>query len=355
MTEFQGGKIVARIEEKKERKTKPGNLLFGKDDPGAESPEANALMTAAIEETIAQMAAEDPELAAAVKIVDKIEPVEVRAEGAGPTEGQAVETPVAPTTALQEQPVANPVDAKAPVVRNGTDAQRPPTVEEMVHYCAHVISTLLIKGLEAIGAYLLTHVFDGNYLKALSKDPYKGTSLNDLARHPDMPLSRQKLTECIRVAGVTQEFAASGVNSDLLTFYHKDAISKLRSQEARLKVARQVIAERLTVRETTDCVRQLMGRSTSQDKRMAQGLVKQMRNLAGMTVREDIRELLTDKERLKAALSTGETATLLDHSEQFRRRIGESQELLQSLEKTLVEIVVEARQANAPEEGPDAA
>ena len=51
-----------------------------------------------------------------------------------------------------------------------------------------------------------------------------------------------------------------------------------------------------------------------------------------------------DKDRLRAAFSTGETAKLLDNSEKFRDAIGDSEELLHTLEKTLVEIVVERRQ-----------
>ena len=91
--------------------------------------------------------------------------------------------------------------------------------------------TYVIMGLEAIGDYLLENVFDGNYKKALSKDPYKGTSLSDIADHKDMPLSRQRLGECIRVAAETQELKSFGLESDFLTYYHKLEISRVKSPE----------------------------------------------------------------------------------------------------------------------------
>ena len=224
-----------------------------------------------------------------------------------------------------------------------------PTVSQMVAKVKTFLVTYVIMGLEAIGAYLLENVFDGNYKKALSKDPYKGTSLTDLADHPDMPLSRQRLGECIRVAGVTQEFKAFGLNLDFLTYYHKLEVSKLKSSEERLKLAQEAQTKTLTVKEVRDRVRKLTGKATTADKRMAQAVIKQLGVFSQMSVDEDTQEFLKDKERLKAALSTGETAKLLDHSEKFREAVGESQEILHRLEKTLVEIVVERRRGDRTE------
>ncbi|MGO9566349.1 MAG: hypothetical protein ACLP5H_02290 [Desulfomonilaceae bacterium] len=258
-------------------------------------------------------------------------------------------------SAAEAKPGSEADNANLPAVRSGSDSpDTGPTVKEMVDKIKGIITSYVGKGLEEIGAYILTNVFGGNYTKALSRDPYKGTSLNDLARHKDMPLSRPRLGECIRAAGMSKELAASGVNAEALTFYHKVEISKVRSQEARVKLAKKIVAESLTVRETSDRVRRLIGKPASQDKRLAQSLVKQMRKLSGITVSDDIREFLTDKDRLKAALSTGEAATLLGHSEKFRGSIDESREVLQQFEKTLVELVIEARQGDTAEAKPEA-
>jgi len=239
---------------------------------------------------------------------------------------------------------------------NATPAEpkQKPTVSQMVAKVKLLLVTYVTLGLEAIGEYLLENVFDGNYKKALSKDPYKGTSLNDLVRHKEMPLSRQRIAECIRVAALTLELAALGLYLDFLTYFHKAEIARLRTQEARVELAKEVHEKALTVQEVRERVRKLTGKNISADKRMAHAVIKQLSVLAHLTVDEETREFLLDKERLRAALSTGETAKMLDNSEKFRDALGDSAELLHHLEKSLVEIVVERRQEDesVPENDP---
>jgi hypothetical protein len=240
-----------------------------------------------------------------------------------------------------------------PIVESSYDSPGTrPTTNQMVGKIKGILTNNVGKGFDETGAYILKYRFDDNYEAALSRNPHKGTSLNELASHKDMPLNRQRLAECVKAAAVGQECAALGLNSDALTFYHKVEISKLKTQEARVKLAQKVISEDLTVREVRDCLRELSGKPAPTDKRLGQKVMKQLRKLSGVRVDEDTRDFLTDKKRLKEAFSTGETAALLDHSEKFRQSLAESGELLQRLEKTLVEIVVEARQGEAAEAKP---
>jgi hypothetical protein len=135
------------------------------------------------------------------------------------------------------------VSASLPVAASTPPSVRP-TVKEMVDEVKKLIVEFVGKGLEAIGAYLLTNVFDGNFKKALSKDPYKGTSLNDLARHKEMPLSRQRLSECIRAAGVSAELNSLGLDLDSLTVYHKVELSRIKNPELRVQLARRLMKSR---------------------------------------------------------------------------------------------------------------
>jgi hypothetical protein len=228
-----------------------------------------------------------------------------------------------------------------------------PTVKEMVDEVKRLIVLFVGKGLEAIGAYLLVNVFDGNFKKALSKDPYKGTSLNDLARHKEMPLSRQRLAECIRSAGVGAELESLGLHLDWLTFFHKVEISKLKNPEIRVQLAMEAHEKELTVNEVRDRVKKLTGKTISSDKQMVKTLIRQLKDVARLTADDDTREFLLDKDRLKEALDKGETAQLLDSSEKFRKASAESREVLQQLETTLEDIVLERRQDQ--EDGPDKA
>jgi hypothetical protein len=228
-----------------------------------------------------------------------------------------------------------------------------PTVKAMVDEVKRLIVAFVGKGLEAIGAYLLVNVFDGNFKKALSKDPYKGTSLNDLARHKEMPLSRQRLAECIRSAGVGAELESLGLHLDWLTFFHKVEISKLKNPEIRVQLAMEAHEKELTVNEVRDRVKKLTGKTISSDKQMVKTLIRQLKDVARLTADDDTREFLLDKDRLKEALDKGETAQLLDSSEKFRKASAESREVLQQLETTLEDIVLERRQDQ--EDGPDKA
>jgi hypothetical protein len=219
-----------------------------------------------------------------------------------------------------------------------------PTVKEMVDEVKRIIVVFVAMGLEAIGAYLLANVFDGNFKKALSKDPYKGTSLNDLARHKEMPLSRQRLAECIRSAGVGAELESLGLHLDRLTFYHKVEISRIKSPELRVQVALETQEKELTVSEVREKVKKLTGKTISADKRMVKSLIRQLGDVARLTVDDDTLEFLVDKDRLKEALDRGETAQLLDSSEKFRKASAQSRAVLQQLETTLEDIVLERRQ-----------
>ena len=166
-------------------------------------------------------------------------------------------------------------------------------------------------------------------------------------------MSRQRLAECIRSAGVGAELESLGLHLDWLTFFHKVEISKLKNPEIRVQLAMEAHEKELTVNEVRDRVKKLTGKTISSDKQMVKTLIRQLKDVARLTVDDDTREFLLDKDRLKEALDKGETAQLLDSSEKFRKASAESREVLQQLETTLEDIVLERRQDQ--EDGPDKA
>jgi hypothetical protein len=91
-------------------------------------------------------------------------------------------------------------------------------------------------------------------------------------------------------------------------------------------------------------VKKLTGKHIPADKRLVKSLIRQLREVARLTADDDTREFLLDKNRLKEALDKGEIAQLLDSSEDFRKASAQSQDVLQQLESTLEEIVLERRQ-----------
>jgi hypothetical protein len=360
MTErkFEPAKIIGKVDLKKDDKENKPDDNLGID--GEESQESNAdgplstgMQDAAISPTDRKMGAATESTAnSAASSEDTSDQVQETV----PPLSQAPESMTDLLHQYAEQDRADieawEKNSNALVGAPGVAADRP-TVKEMVDEVKRLIVEFVGKGLEAIGAYLLVNVFDGNFKKALSKDPYKGTSLNDLARHKEIPLSRQRLAECIRSAGVGAELESLGLHLDWLTFFHKVEISKLKNPEIRVQLAREAHEKELTVNEVRDRVKKLTGKSISSDKQMVKTLIRQLRDVARLTADDDTREFLLDKDRLKEALDKGETAQLLDSSEKFRKASAESREVLQLLETTLEDIVLERRQDQ--EDGPDKA
>jgi hypothetical protein len=79
------------------------------------------------------------------------------------------------------------------------------TVDKVARDIQGIVITTIFHAYLLIGYYLLAVFFDNDESKAFSKNPYKETSLNDLAKRDDIPFTRQKLTDCIKAAAVDME------------------------------------------------------------------------------------------------------------------------------------------------------
>jgi hypothetical protein len=79
------------------------------------------------------------------------------------------------------------------------------TVDQVASDIKGIAITTVFHAYLLIGYYLLAVFFDNDESKAFSKNPYKDTSINDLAKRDDIPFTRQKLTDCIKAAAVDME------------------------------------------------------------------------------------------------------------------------------------------------------
>ena len=203
--------------------------------------------------------------------------------------------------------------------------------------------------LDQVGTYLIQHEFGGDFKKALKNDPYKDTSLNELGNHKDQPLSRQKLAECVRGTAVGIEMGDLGMKRDSIDFYKRVEISRIRNRDDRVKLILMAEAQKLTVKEVREELKRLTRKVISTDRDLGEAVMKQL--VGGrLTADADTRDFLLDKDRLKAALSAGETAKLLGDSEKLREKSAEDQAFLRQFEKILEEIFVEKRRQEAQPE-----
>jgi hypothetical protein len=240
-----------------------------------------------------------------------------------------------------EEKLRRKVNDGVPALAEGPEK---PTLDEEAAFIRGIVAKTVAGAMDQVGIYLLQHEFGGDIKKALSKNRYKGTSLNDLASHEDQPLSRQTLTDCILGAAVGTEMERDmGLERDAIHFFTRAAMARVDDREKRQDLIRKTVAEKLTVKAVRNEVKKLTGKEIPTDKGLGDSVLKQ---LAGGRLSDDqeTRDFLLDKGRLKKALSAGEMAKLLAGSEDFRAKSSQDQLFLQHCEVIVAEAFVEKRQ-----------
>ena len=154
-----------------------------------------------------------------------------------------------------------------------------------------IVITTIFHAYLLIGYYLLAVFFDNDESLAFSKNPYKDTSLNDLAKRDDIPFTRQKLTDCIKAAAVDMELNKGGHHFDHLHYEHLLQIARLKKQEQRLEMAREANEKKLTSNELKKLIDNMLGKTPSQDKQIARALIRQLREFVRLASDEDVQAL----------------------------------------------------------------
>jgi hypothetical protein len=214
------------------------------------------------------------------------------------------------------------------------------TVDQAAREIKGIIITTIFHAYLLIGYYLLAVYFDSDESQAFSRNPYKNTSINDLAKRDDIPFTRQKLTDCIKAAAVDMELRKRGHHFDHLHYEHLLQLGRLKKPEQRLEKAREANDDKLTSGELKKIIDNMFGKTPSQDKQIARALTRQLRDFVKLTEDEDVQGFLEDKDR-SAVLDHTEIAQLLEFSGKFREAVEDSEEMLKQLEDNLRENFVE--------------
>lgn len=215
-------------------------------------------------------------------------------------------------------------------------------VDRMASDIKGIVITSIFHAYLLIGYYLLAAYFDNDESLVFSKNPYKETSLNDLAKRDDIPFTRQRLTDCIKAAAVDMELGKSGHHFEHLHYEHLGQLARLRKQEQRLEKAQEANDNKLTSGELKKIIDNMLGKRTSQDKQIARALTRQLREFVRLASDEDVQGFLEDKER-SAVLEPTEIAQLLEFSGKFREAVEGSEDMLKQLEDNLRENFVESK------------
>jgi AraC-like DNA-binding protein len=242
---------------------------------------------------------------------------------------------------------ASPYDMFANGVFNGLYQS---TVDKIAKDIQGIIITTIFHAYLLIGYYLLAVYFDGDESKAFARNPYKETSINDLAKRDDIPFTRQKLTECIKAAAADMELRKHGHHYEHLHYEHLVQSARLKKQEQRLEMARVAQEQKLTSNELKKRIDAMLGKTISQDKQIAKTLTRQLREFVRLDSDEDVQGFLEDKDR-SAVLDHTEIAQLLDYSKKFRETLTDHAEKFKQLEANLRENFVEKQQQIAQDSG----
>ena len=105
-------------------------------------------------------------------------------------------------------------------------------------------------------------------------------------------------------------------------------------------MAKMAVDNKLTSNELKKIIDNLLGKTTSQDKRIARTLTRQLREFVRLAADEDVQGFLEDKER-SAVLDHTEIAQLLEFSGKFREAVEGSEDMLKQMEDNLRENFVE--------------
>jgi len=122
-------------------------------------------------------------------------------------------------------------------------------VEASVKFINDKVAETVFRGSIEIGEYVLKYFFNDDIELASSQDPTKSASYNALCIHPDLAVSRQTLSNMVRVAAQERFLIANNVDVDKLGYRHRVELLKVENNDIKTDLARKCIEMSLTVRK----------------------------------------------------------------------------------------------------------
>lgn len=237
--------------------------------------------------------------------------------------------------------VANPRLLYDLLCQGALERFRGRTINEAAQDIQIIVFSAVSNILMFLGYYLLVVFFDKDPAKAFSRNPKKQTSLNELAQQKGMPFTRQRLSECVRCAALDMALRRMGLHLDSLTYYHYAEISKLPKLQDQIALAQLVELQRLTAGEVKERVGKQLGKISSEDKRIAKAVMRNVGDILRMLTDEETQDFLKDKERMKAAFEPTESTALLGNIRKLKKKIPVTEALFTDLEPSLLDLLRE--------------
>jgi hypothetical protein len=211
----------------------------------------------------------------------------------------------------------------------------PVQVQAVVNEINKMAAETVDKGKMKIGEYVLSVVFKDDLQAVSSQDPYKKTSLTEIAKHPDLLVDRRQLGTWARVAAFRRKLMQDGVDCTKLTYSHFAAIFRLKKDEKRIELAEKASRDDLSVRQLMDEIESCRRKIPAKGKH--QELLKKVEDPFKLMEDEVATELLSDPQKL-AELTSGDRVDLIKAIDKAESRMDKSHSFLQQAKKAMLHI-----------------
>jgi hypothetical protein len=221
-----------------------------------------------------------------------------------------------------------------------SDEQKVGRINEL--YDLHVHRAWLV-----ISLWVILNVLKNDLKAARSKSPLKENSFNKIANskdlHPD--LKGPVLRRWVWAGATWQEAAKAGVNTDPLTKSHCREIAKIPTLEGRISVAKQVVAESWTVKQTIEAVQAELAKAKGDSSAesdlcgLAEEVLRKLDDPVSLCEDEEFCDILLDSTQVRAEFNFREQSKIYDKAEKVKKmRLKEKNQLeerLKALQKSV--------------------
>ena len=224
-----------------------------------------------------------------------------------------------------------------------TDDKEKEFVQEAVEKINSMYRQNVDNGKLEIGSYLLDQVFSGNVEEAISTNPYKSATFTRIAGDPNLVVEPKTLGAWVRASAIHRDFSSKDLTFPHLTTYHLIELAKVKDENRRVEIAQEASDHRWTVKDLRRRV--IDEREHGQDRsgRLKQEVHKTMKDLAGLSVNEDVLAFVQDKEAIKKAYSPGKALDLIPDVYASLESVQAAEEILETFANNLDEIVGDTR------------
>ncbi len=162
----------------------------------------------------------------------------------------------------------------------------------------------LEKGAMEIGEYVLDAIFKGSLDEALSRNPYKHQTLQEVCDNPNLLIDRRRLGMWVRAAHLRRVLTANQVPCSSLTCSHFAALLRVTDDKRCRELAREADKNRWSVRNLIDKIDE--GKPGSASNGKARELMRAVGHPLALLEDSEMLGLLEDREALEQQLKSAD-------------------------------------------------